>query len=233
MQAGIRIVQEDVVGPSLGKEAIRDGFVSFVIALIALFTFTIMLYGFIPGMVTNGALTLNFFFTLGALAAFQAVLTLPGIAGMILSLSMAVDANVLINERIKEELAAGKRLRKAVEDGYKNAFSAIFDSNLTTIITGIILAIFGSGAIRGFAITLIIGICASFLTAVFITRLVYESRFAKEKWLNLTFDTAFSKAIFKKYNFNFHTTVKGIGCKRTFCGCQYHFVLYTWNECGY
>lgn len=112
-----------------------------------------MLYGFIPGMVINVALLLNFFFTLGALAAFQAVLTLPGIAGMILSLAMAVDANVLINERIKEELAAGKTLRRALEDGYKNAFSAIFDS-ATTIITGIILAIFGAGAIRGFAITL-------------------------------------------------------------------------------
>ena len=141
MQAGVRIVQEDVVGPSLGQEAINDGFISFIIALIVLFIFTIMLYGFIPGMVINAALLLNFFFTLGALAAFQAVLTLPGIAGMILSLAMAVDANVLINERIKEELAAGKTLRRALEDGYKNAFSAILDSNLTTIITGIILSV--------------------------------------------------------------------------------------------
>ena len=203
MQAGVRIVQEDVVGPSLGQEAIRDGYISFIIALIVLFIFTIMLYGFIPGMVINGALLLNFFFTLGALAAFQAVLTLPGIAGMILSLAMAVDANVLINERIKEELAAGKTLRRALEDGYKNAFSAILDSNLTTIITGIILALFGAGAIRGFAITLIIGITASFLTAVFLTRLVYENRFAKGKWMNLTFNTGFSKAIFKEYSFDF------------------------------
>ena len=203
MQAGVRIVQEDVVGPSLGQEAIRDGFISFIIALIVLFIFTIMLYGFIPGMVINGALLLNFFFTLGALAAFQAVLTLPGIAGMILSLAMAVDANVLINERIKEELAAGKTLRRALEDGYKNAFSAILDSNLTTIITGIILALFGAGAIRGFAITLIIGIAASFITAVFITRLVYENRFAKGKWQHLTFNTGFSKAIFKEYNYDF------------------------------
>ena len=203
MQAGVRIVQEDVVGPSLGQEAIRDGFISFIIALIVLFIFTIMLYGFIPGMVINGALLLNFFFTLGTLAAFQAVLTLPGIAGMILSLAMAVDANVLINERIKEELAAGKTLRRALEDGYRNAFSAIFDSNLTTIITGIILALFGSGAIRGFAVTLIIGIAASFLTAVFITRLIYENRLAKGKWQHLTFNTAFSKAMFREYNFNF------------------------------
>ena len=203
MQAGVRIVQEDVVGPSLGQEAIQDGFISFIIALVVLFIFTCMLYGFIPGMVINVALLLNFFFTLGALAAFQAVLTLPGIAGMILSLAMAVDANVLINERIKEELAAGKTLRRALEDGYKNAFSAIFDSNLTTIITGIILAIFGAGAIRGFAITLIIGITASFITAVFLTRLVYENRFAKGKWQQLTFNTGFSKAIFKEYSYNF------------------------------
>jgi len=138
MQAGVRIVQEDVVGPSLGQEAIQDGLISFIIALVVLFIFTCLLYGFIPGMVINVALLLNFFFTLGTLAAFQAVLTLPGIAGMILSLAMAVDANVLINERIKEELAAGKTLRRALEDGYKNAFSAILDSNLTTIITGII-----------------------------------------------------------------------------------------------
>ena len=210
MQAGVRIVQEDIVGPSLGQEAIRDGFISFVIALIVLFIFTCMLYGFIPGMVVNGALLLNFFFTLGALAAFQAVLTLPGIAGMILSLAMAVDANVLINERIKEELAAGKTLRRALEDGYKNAFSAIFDSNLTTIITGIILAIFGVGAIRGFAITLIIGIAVSFLTAVFVTRLVYENRLGKDKWLNLTFNTGFSRAIFKEYNFDFIHNSKNI-----------------------
>ena len=210
MQAGVRIVQEDIVGPSLGQEAINDGFISFIIALIVLFIFTILLYGVTPGLVINSALLLNFFFTLGALAAFQAVLTLPGIAGMILSLGMAVDANVLINERIKEELAAGKTLRRAVEDGYKNAFSAIIDSNVTTIITGIILAIFGTGAIRGFAITLIIGISASFLTAVFLTRLVYESRFAKGKWHNLTFNTFLSSKILGNYNFNFIQNSKKI-----------------------
>lgn len=203
MKAGVRIVQEDVVGPSLGQEAIRDGFVSFVIALIVLFIFTCLLYGITPGMVINGALLVNFFFTLGVLAAFQAVLTLPGIAGMILSLAMAVDANVLINERIKEELANGKSLRKALEDGYKNAFSAILDSNLTTIITGIILAIFGTGPIKGFAVTLIIGIAVSFLTAVFLTRLVYEYQFEKNRWQKLTFNTGFSRAIFNVYNFDF------------------------------
>ncbi len=203
MKAGVRIVQEDVVGPSLGQEAIKDGFISFVIALLVLFTFTCLLYGIIPGMVINSALLLNFFFTLGILAAFQAVLTLPGIAGMILSLAMAVDANVLINERIKEELAAGKTLRKALEDGYKNAFSAIFDSNVTTVITGIILAIFGTGPIKGFAVTLIIGIGVSFLTAVFLTRMVYEFMLDRGKWQNLTFSTGFSRAIFGEYNFDF------------------------------
>ena len=210
MKAGVRIVQEDVVGPSLGQEAIRDGFVSFVIALIVLFIFTCLLYGIIPGMVINGALLINFFFTLGVLAAFQAVLTLPGIAGMILSLAMAVDANVLINERIKEELANGKSLRKALEDGYKNAFSAILDSNLTTIITGIILAIFGTGPIKGFAVTLIIGISVSFLTAVFLTRLVYERQFEKNRWQKLTFNTGFSRAIFNVYNFDFIKNSKKI-----------------------
>ncbi|MDD4536762.1 MAG: protein translocase subunit SecDF [Petrimonas sp.] len=210
MKAGVRIVQEDVVGPSLGQEAIRDGFVSFVIALIVLFIFTCLLYGIVPGMVINGALLINFFFTLGVLAAFQAVLTLPGIAGMILSLAMAVDANVLINERIKEELANGKSLRKALEDGYKNAFSAILDSNLTTIITGIILAIFGTGPIKGFAVTLIIGISVSFLTAVFLTRLVYERQFEKNRWQKLTFNTGFSRAIFNVYNFDFIKNSKKI-----------------------
>lgn len=210
MQAGIRIVQEDVVGPSLGQEAIQDGLISFIIALVVLFIFTMVLYGFIPGTVINVALLLNFFFTLGVLAAFQAVLTLPGIAGMILSLAMAVDANVLINERIKEELAAGKTLRRALEDGYKNAFSAILDSNLTTIITGIILAIFGVGAIRGFAVTLIIGIAASFLTAVFLTRIVYENRLSKGKWPNLTFQTPFSRAIYREYSFDFLKNSKKI-----------------------
>lgn len=210
MKAGVRIVQEDVVGPSLGQEAIKDGFVSFVIALLVLFTFTCLLYGFIPGMVINGALLVNFFFTLGVLAAFQAVLTLPGIAGMILSLAMAVDANVLINERIKEELAAGKSLRKALEDGYKNAFSAILDSNVTTIITGVILAVFGTGPIKGFAVTLIIGISISFLTAVYLTRLVYEYQMEKGRWHKLTFNTGFSKSIFREYSIDFIKNSKGV-----------------------
>lgn len=210
MKAGVRIVQEDIVGPSLGQEAINDGFVSFLIALVVLFIFTCILYGFTPGMVINVALLFNFFFTMGALAAFQAVLTLPGIAGMILSLAMAVDANVLINERIKEELAAGKNLRRAVEDGYKNAFSAIFDANITSIITGIILAVFGTGAIRGFAITLIIGIAVSFLTAVYLTRLTYEFQFSKNRWLNLKFSTSISEKMNREYAFNFIKNSKNV-----------------------
>ena len=201
MKAGVRIVQEDIVGPSLGQEAINAGLISFILALVILFAFTILLYGIIPGTIVNLALLLNFFFILGALAAFQAVLTLPGIAGVILSLGMAVDANVLINERIKEELAGGKALRRAVEDGYKNAFSAIFDSNLTTVITAIVLAYFGTGPIKGFAITLIIGILSSFLTAVFLTRLVYEGQFAKGKWENLTFTTNISEKFLQKPQF--------------------------------
>ena len=203
MRAGVRIVQEDVVGPSLGQEAIKDGIVSFIIAIIALFIFIFFLYGAVPGMVTNSALLINFFLTLGILSAFQAVLTLPGIAGMILSLGMAVDANVLINERIKEEMKNGKSLRKSIEDGYKNAFSAIIDSNITTIITAIILAFFGTGPIKGFAVTLIIGISVSFLTAVFLTRIIYEARMDKGKWLNLSFDTKGSKNLFKEYTFDF------------------------------
>ncbi len=203
MQASVRIVQEDVVGPSLGQEAIKDGFISFVIALLVLFVFTCILYGVLPGMVINGALLINLFFTLGILAAFQAVLTLPGIAGMILSIAMAVDANVLINERIKEELATGKTLRRSIEEGYKNAFSAIFDSNFTSIIVGVILALFGVGAIRGFAITLIIGIAVSFITAVFLTRLFYETVLSKGKWQNLTFTSSITKGIATEFKYKF------------------------------
>ena len=187
MKAGVRIVQEDIVGPSLGEEAINAGIISFVVALIVLMIYMCLVYGFIPGMIANGALLFNLFFTIGALAAFHAVLTLPGIAGLVLALAMAVDANVLIYERTKEELKAGKNVKTAVQDGYKHAFSAIFDSNLTSIITGVILYSFGTGAIRGFAITEIIGISASFFTAIFMTRMVYEFAFSKGKFKNLTF----------------------------------------------
>ena len=150
------------------------------------------MYGLVPGMVANGALILNFFFTLGVLTSFQAALTMSGIAGMVLSLGMAVDANVLIYERTKEELRAGKAVKQALSDGYSNAFSAIFDSNLTSIITGIILYNFGTGPIRGFATTLIIGILISFFTAVFMTRLFYDHFMSKDKLLNLTFSSKIS-----------------------------------------
>ncbi|MBD8348450.1 protein translocase subunit SecDF [Dysgonomonas sp. HGC4] len=189
MRAGVRIVQEDIVGPSLGEEAIQSGLISFVVALIVLMAYMCLVYGFIPGMIANAALLLNLFFTLGVLASFHAVLTLPGIAGLVLALAMAVDANVLIYERTKEELRAGKNVKTAVQDGYKHAFSAIFDSNLTSIITGLILYNFGTGAIRGFAITEIIGISASFFTAIFMTRLVYNYGFSKGKFANLTFSS--------------------------------------------
>ncbi|MBE6282130.1 MAG: protein translocase subunit SecDF [Bacteroides sp.] len=203
MPAPARIVQEDIVGPSLGQESINQGIISFVVALVLLMVYMCAMYGVIPGMVANCALFVNFFFTLGILTSFQAALTMSGIAGMVLSLGMAVDANVLIYERTKEELRAGKTVKAALADGYSNAFSAIFDSNLTSIITGIILFNFGTGPIRGFATTLIIGILCSFFTAVFLTRIVYEWRMGKDKWLNLTFTTGLSKNLMQgtKYNF--------------------------------
>ena len=208
MPAPAHIVQEDIVGPSLGQESINAGIFSFVVALILLMIYMCSMYGIIPGMVANGALILNFFFTLGILSSFQAALTMSGIAGMVLSLGMAVDANVLIYERTKEELRAGKGVKKALADGYSNAFSAIFDSNLTSIITGIILFNFGTGPIRGFATTLIIGILVSFFTAVFMTRLVYEHFMNKDKWLNLTFTTKISKNLMANTHFDFMGTNK-------------------------
>ncbi len=203
MPAPAKIVQEDIVGPSLGQKSIQQGILSFVVAFIALMIYMCAVYGIIPGMVANCALILNFFFTLGILASFQAALTMSGIAGMVLTLGMAVDANVLIYERTKEELRAGKTVKQALTDGYKNAFSAIFDSNITSIITGIILFNFGTGPIRGFATTLIIGIVCSFFTAVFMTRLVYEWRLGKEKWTNLTFVTPLSAKWMRAPKFNF------------------------------
>ena len=203
MPAPAHIVQEDIVGPSLGQESINAGIFSFVVALILLMIYMCSMYGFIPGMIANGALVLNFFFTLGILSSFQAALTMSGIAGMVLSLGMAVDANVLIYERTKEELRSGKGVKKALADGYSNAFSAIFDSNLTSIITGIILFYFGTGPIRGFATTLIIGILCSFFTAVFMTRLVYEHFMSKDKLLNLTFTSPISKKMLVNTHFDF------------------------------
>ena len=203
MPAPTRIVQEEVVGPSLGAQSIQQGIISFIVAFILLMIYMLCLYGVIPGMMANIALLFNLFFTLGILTSFQAALTMPGIAGIVLSLGMAVDANVLIYERTKEELRAGLNVKEAMKKGYSNAFSAIFDSNLTSIITGVILYVFGTGPIRGFATTLIIGIVCSFFTAVYLTRLVYEHQMKKDKWTNLTFSTGFSKNLMQNTHFNF------------------------------
>lgn len=195
MPAPAKIVSEEIVGPSLGAESIRQGIWSCVIAFVILMVYMVTMYGIIPGMVANGALILNLFFTIGILTSFQAALTMSGIAGMVLSLGMAVDANVLIYERTKEELKAGKKVREALAAGYSNAFSAILDSNLTSVITAIILYYFGTGPIRGFATTLLIGICVSFFTAVFLTRVVYTQVMEKDKWLHLTFSTSIGNKI--------------------------------------
>ena len=203
MAARVNIASESVIGPSLGQESIEAGFWSFIVALVLLVIFMYVGYGFAPGCVANLGLLLNLFFTLGILASFQAVLTLPGIAGIVLTLGRAVDANVLIFERTKEELRAGKGVKAAVADGYKNAFSAIFDSNLTSVITGIILFFNGSGPIKGFATTYIIGIACSFFTAVFATRLVMEWIISKPKFQNITFNTSISRKWFQGANFDF------------------------------
>jgi len=208
MPAPAKIVQEDIVGPSLGQESIQKGFTSFIIAFIILMIYMCCIYGFVPGMIANGALLCNFFFTLGILTSFQAALTMSGIAGIVLTLGMAVDANVLIYERTKEELKAGKSVQAALTDGYKNAFSAIFDSNFTSIITGIILFNFGTGPIRGFATTLIIGIICSFFTAVFLTRIVYEHFLGKGKLQDLTFTTGFSKNLMQNTAVKFMEAAK-------------------------
>ena len=203
MKAPVRIVQEEVVGPSLGAQSIKQGIISFIVAFIVLMLYMILMYGFIPGMMANCALIINLFFTMGIMASFQSALTMPGIAGIVLTLGMAVDANVLIYERTKEELRAGKGVKQALAAGYSNAFSAIFDSNLTSIITGVILAVIGTGPVKGFAVTLSIGICCSFFTAVFLTRIVYEHFMAKDKWTNLTFTTAFSRNFMQNMHVNF------------------------------
>jgi len=189
MPAPAHIVQEDVVGPSLGKEAIKSGLISFIIAFILILLYMQINYGLIPGLIVDISLLINAFFIMGILSSFQAVLTLPGIAGMVLTLGMAVDANVLIYERIKEELRAGKSMKKALADGYKNALSAIMDGNITTLLTGIVLFVFGSGPIKGFATTLIIGLITSVFCGVFVTRLIYEAFHAKDKLLSEKFTT--------------------------------------------
>ena len=208
MPAPARIVQEEVVGPTLGAASIQQGIISFVIAFVLLIIYMVLMYNFIPGMIANAALIINVFFTLGILTSFQAALTMSGIAGMVLSLGTAVDANVLIYERIKEELRSGKGMKQAVAAGYGNAFSAIFDSNLTSLITGVILYSFGTGPIQGFATTWIIGIVCSFFSAVFLTRLVYEHQLNKDRWQNLKFWTGISKNLMQDKNYKFMSMYK-------------------------
>ena len=203
MPAPTRIVQEEVVGPSLGAQSIQQGIISFIVAFILLMIYMIMLYGFIPGILSDIALLFNLFFTLGILTSFQAALTMPGIAGIVLTLGTAVDANVLIYERIKEELKKGLSVKEALNKGYSNAFSAIFDSNFTSLITGIILLYFGTGPVKGFATTWIIGILVSFFTAVFMTRVVYDYMLSKDKWTDLTFVTGYSKNLMQNAKYNF------------------------------
>lgn len=208
MPAPTRIVQEDIVGPSLGQTAIKNGMISFIIAFILVLLYMICYYGLIPGLIADFALLSNMFFMFGIMASFQAVLTLPGIAGIVLTLGMAIDANVLIYERTREELAAGKNLKKAIADGYKNAYSAILDGNITTLLTGIVLFVFGTGPIRGFATTLIIGIITTLFTSIFLTRLLFERIMAKEKMPNLQFTTNITKNWFRNCNINFVKTRK-------------------------
>mgnify|MGYP001080456601 FL=1 len=203
MPAPAHIVQEEVVGPTLGAQSIQQGLISFVIAFVLLIVFMLAMYNIIPGSIAVGALLINVFFTLGILTSFQAALTMSGIAGMVLSLGTAVDANVLIYERIKEELRAGKGMKQAVNAGYSNAFSAIFDSNLTSLITGVILLLVGTGPIRGFATTWIIGICCSFFSAVYLTRLLYDYKLNHDKWMHLKFDTKLSKNLMQGTNYKF------------------------------
>lgn len=208
MPAPARIVQEEVVGPTLGAQSIQQGLMSFAIAFVLLMIYMVLMYDVVPGMLANVALLANLFFTLGILASFQSALTMPGIAGIVLTLGTAVDANVLIYERIKEEMRAGKGIKDALQAGYSNAFSAIFDSNFTSLITGIILLVTGTGPIRGFATTWIIGIVCSFFTAVFLTRLVYENRLKKDKWLNQKFHTSFSKNLMQNTRYKFMSMYK-------------------------
>ena len=208
MPAPTRIVQEEVVGPSLGAQSIQQGIISFIVAFVLLMIYMIMLYGPIPGLMADCALLFNLFFTLGILTSFQAALTMPGIAGIVLTLGTAVDANVLIYERTKEELRKGLSMKESLNKGYSNAFSAIFDSNVTSLITGFILLFFGTGPVKGFATTWIIGIFCSFFTAVFLTRLVYEHMLKKDKWTNLTFVTGYSKNMMQNTKFNFMGSYK-------------------------
>ena len=201
LPAPAHIISDTIVGPTLGKEAINSGFVSFIIAFIFVLVFMIFYYSKSAGTIANIALLANVFLLFGVLASLSAVLTLPGIAGIVLTMGMAVDANVLIYERIREELRAGKGIKLAIADGYKHAYSAIIDSNVTTILTGIVLYIFGTGPIKGFATTLVIGIITSLFTAIFITRIIYESLLKRNA--NLTFSIKLTANVFKNTKIDF------------------------------
>ncbi len=201
LPAPARIIQEEIVGPSLGQEAIDSGLRSFLISFIIVLLFMVLFYTHRAGLIADFALVANIFFIFGVLASFQATLTLPGIAGLVLTMGMAVDANVLIFERIREEINAGKGIGLAISDGYKNAYSAIIDGNVTTLLTGVILYIFGSGPIRGFATTLVIGIITSLFCALFITRLIIH--FLQEHKRPITFSNRISDKILKNTKFNF------------------------------
>ncbi|MBR7003564.1 MAG: protein translocase subunit SecDF [Bacteroidales bacterium] len=200
LPAPATIIQEQVVGPSLGAKSIRAGMISFLIAFLLVLVYMIFFYQG-AGIAADIALLCNVLLLFGVLVSFGAVLTLPGIAGLVLTMGMAVDANVIIYERIKEELAAGKGLSKAVADGYKNAYSAIIDGQVTTLLTGIVLFIFGSGPVQGFATTLIIGIITSVLTSIFVTRLIFDDRIKKGK--NITFENRLTKNFLKNTHIDF------------------------------
>ena len=212
MPAPARIIEESVVGPSLGREAIQSGLWSFALGFVLILLYMIFYYGWIPGLIADAALVCNVFLLVGILSSFSAVLTLPGIAGIVLTMGMAVDANVLIYERIREELKAGKGMRKAIEDGFKGAITAIIDANVTSFLTGAILAIFGSGPIKGFAVTYMIGIISSFLTAVFITRLLLEDYAAKDNAKELSFTTKLMKNFLQNVHFDFVNARKWAYC---------------------
>ena len=212
MPAPARIIEESVVGPSLGREAIQSGLWSFVLGFCLILIYMIFYYGWIPGLIADAALVCNVFLLVGILSSFSAVLTLPGIAGIVLTMGTAVDANVLIYERIREELKAGKGMRKAIEDGFKGAISAIVDANVTSFLTGAILAIFGTGPIKGFAVTYMIGIISSFLTAVFITRLLLEDYAKNENAKELSFTTKLMKNFLQNVHFDFVNARKWAYC---------------------
>ena len=201
MPARARIESSEVIGPSLGAKSVKDGLNSFMIAFVVVLAYMLFYYSRRAGMVADIALIANMFFLMGVLASLQAVLTLPGIAGIVLTIGMSVDANVLIYERIREELAAGKNLKTAIKDGYRNAYSAIFDAQITTFLTGLILFFFGTGPIKGFATTLVIGILTSLFSAIILTRLMYERMLAKGN--NITFDTKISRNAFKNTKIDF------------------------------